>query len=101
MEGDHGPTGHLHGDNSRKLHTRSKNKIRDHSVHLKQIGQADLISNGWKRRGTNLVEISVGDGGDLLLDGLEHAYGDVQPRVGGVRLQIGRASCRERVCQYV
>jgi hypothetical protein len=33
----------------------------------------------------NLVEIGVGQDGELLLDGLEHPHRDVQPGVGGVR----------------
>src|SRR3546814_7113418 len=36
-----------------------------------------------------------------LLTGMAAAHLMVQHRVGLLRTQIGRASCRERVCQYV
>jgi hypothetical protein len=50
------------------------------------IGPAgDLNGNN----SSELVEVSVGEGGELVLDGLEQAYGDVEAGVGAVGLLGG------------
>src|SRR3546814_20850101 len=39
--------------------------------------------------------------GSVALDGVSLTVNDVENLSDGVRFKIGRASCRERVCQYV
>src|SRR3546814_15202094 len=60
-------------------------------LHLDQIGAVDDRGIAPVDRGEPLLAIRVG-----AVDRFER-----REDVGEVRQQIGRASCRERVCQYV
>ena len=80
MEGDLRSTGHLHGHNSRKLQRNRKKEKTSETTSI--LGTVRIV----RPDRANLVQIGVGEDGELLLDGLEQPHGDVQTRVGAVRL---------------
>src|SRR3546814_7405495 len=58
---------------------------------------SDVCSSDLPALGRRLVGIGVDDRGDVLVDHLAEG----QHMAALVDDEIGRASCRERVCQYV
>jgi hypothetical protein len=55
-----------------------------HGQNAHRFGQIESSNQIDARSGADLVEIGIGEGGELLLDGLEQPHRDVQPRVGAV-----------------
>src|SRR3546814_3731212 len=59
-----------------------------------------ILHHGIARRGDGLAEHDLADiDADVLV--AIHRLGDLRTARGKAALEIGRAACRERVCQYV
>src|SRR3546814_11100311 len=69
------------------------------AISPKDFGRVAVLAGGWSSERQVALWSGEGIHAALISKGVDATLIDAKPEI--VRNQIGRASCRERVCQYV
>ena len=72
-------------ESSSNFHRHDSSKLRlEEGMHETNIKSRNIYQRQIRGWWTNLVEVSVGQDGELLLDGLQESDGDVEAVIGAV-----------------